>query len=48
MEVPFQQTTAENLAKHWANEIQAKLPKLIKISAVEVEETDDNKAIWQE
>ena len=52
--VPFEFTTAENLAKHWAGEVQFHLSQLgsakfstRKVLKVEVQESINNHAIWE-
>lgn len=43
--LPFEKTTAENLAKFWGMEIQ-KAVKPLKLVRIEVHETPDSMAIW--
>lgn len=47
LEVPFEYTSSENLAKYWASEIQKKLNKPFTVIRLEVNETASNTAIWE-
>lgn len=45
MELPFEQTTAENLAKYWGTLIQEKI-KPLKLVKIDVHETPMSLATW--
>ncbi|MHA1990848.1 MAG: 6-pyruvoyl trahydropterin synthase family protein [Candidatus Hodarchaeales archaeon] len=47
IEVPFEFVSSENLAKHWGLEIQEKLSSSLRLCQVEVQETPNNIAIWE-
>ena len=47
IQVPFEFVSSENLAKHWAEEIQQKLPESLEVCQIEVQETVNNIAIWE-
>jgi 6-pyruvoyltetrahydropterin/6-carboxytetrahydropterin synthase len=47
IEVPFDYVSSENLARHWAKELQEKLSNRLTVCQVEVQETLNNVAIWE-
>ena len=47
IDVPFEYTSSENLAKYWATEIQERLEKSLRVIRLEVCETPSNTAIWE-